>query len=365
MTGLRAEQFVSHQHDVIKHPFKTQIKMAKLLAGKAKGAVDLNDASELRDALRSFNPSDIPTSSKSAKNLLDLSQTLEDEINKEKTLKPKGDKKKIKDLEAFQTLVCARGYAISNELYPSAIQSDTRGSVESLEKGKAPTDPVQSSTELESKATEMDQAVDASNSMKFENKFERARQLGAAMGVTALMGVERVSAYVVGASGEPPRVMPPSSGRASMRRLFDFFERAECGGDAPIDGAVEAMLRRHRGRGMAIVISDFLTPASLARPFNLLYSAGLEIFALQVLGPTEIDPELTGDLRLVDSENGTTVDVSSIDELHGIYHEHREQLQEHVRRQSRTRNGRFLSISSEAPLDWVLFDLLQRQGWLK
>ena len=207
--------------------------------------------------------------------------------------------------------------------------------------------------------------VDASNSMKFENKFERARQLAAAMGVTALMGVERVSAYVVGASGEPPRVMPPSSGRASMRRLFDFFERAECGGDAPIDGAVEAMLRRHRGRGMAIVISDFLTPASLARPFNLLYSAGLEIFALQVLGPTEIDPELTGDLRLVDSENGTTVDVSSIDELHGIYHEHREQLQEHVRRQSRTRNGRFLSISSEAPLDWVLFDLLQRQGWLK
>ena len=207
--------------------------------------------------------------------------------------------------------------------------------------------------------------VDASNSMKFENKFERARQLAAAMGVTALMGVERVSAYVVGASGEPPRVMPPSSGRASMRRLFDFFERAECGGDAPIDGAVEAMLRRHRGRGMAIGISDFLTPASLARPFNLLYSAGLEIFALQVLGPTEIDPELTGDLRLVDSENGTTVDVSSIDELHGIYHEHREQLQEHVRRQSRTRNGRFLSISSEAPLDWVLFDLLQRQGWLK
>ena len=116
---------------------------------------------------------------------------------------------------------------------------------------------------------------------------------------------------------------------------------------------------------MAIVISDFLTPASLARPFNLLYSAGLEIFALQVLGPTEIDPELTGDLRLVDSENGTTVDVSSIDELHGIYHEHREPLQAHVRRQSRTRNGRFLSISSEAPLDWVLFDLLQRQGWLK
>jgi uncharacterized protein (DUF58 family) len=211
--------------------------------------------------------------------------------------------------------------------------------------------------------------VDGSSSMKFEGKFERACQLAAALGLTALMGVERISAYVVGQDGQPPVVMPPCSGRASMKRLFDFFERAECGGDAPIDAAVEAMLRRHRGKGLAIVLSDFLTPASLKRPFNLLYSAGLEIFALQVLGPTEIDPELsedlTGDLRLVDSEHGGTVDVSSIGELHGIYRDHRERLEEHVRRQCRMRNGRFLSISSQAPLDWVLFDLLQRQGWLK
>ncbi len=211
--------------------------------------------------------------------------------------------------------------------------------------------------------------VDGSSSMKFEGKFERACQLAAALGLTALMGVERISAYVVGQDGKPPVVMPPCSGRASMKRLFDFFERAECGGDAPIDAAVEAMLRRHRGKGLAIVLSDFLTPASLARPFNLLYSAGLEIFALQVLGPTEIDPELSedlaGDLRLVDSEHGDTVDVSSIGELHGIYRDHRERLEEHVRRQCRMRNGRFLSTSSQAPLDWVLFDLLQRQGWLK
>ncbi len=207
--------------------------------------------------------------------------------------------------------------------------------------------------------------VDASNSMEFEDKFTRACQLAAALGVTALMGIERVSAYIVGPDGRPPVVMPPASGRVSIQRLFDFFERAESGGDTPIDRAVESMLRRHRGNGLAIVISDFLTPTSLSRPFNLLYSAGLEIFALQVLGPTEIDPELTGDLRLVDSEHGGTVDVSSIGELHGIYAEHRQQLEDHVRRQCRMRNGRFVSISSEAPLDWVLFDLLQRQGWLK
>ena len=48
-----------------------------------------------------------------------------------------------------------------------------------------------------------------------------------------------------------------------------------------------------------------------------------------------------------------------------IYHDHRERLEEHVRRQCRMRNGRFLSVSADAPLDWILFDLLQRQGWLK
>ncbi len=207
--------------------------------------------------------------------------------------------------------------------------------------------------------------IDASSSMQVDGKFERARQLAAAFGLMGLMNVERVSAFACNHVGKEPVFLPPCTGRVSRRRLFDFLENIEGGGDFPINESVEAVLRRHRGRGIAIVLSDFLTFGDLERPLNMLFSAGLEVFAVQILAPGEIHPEITGDVRLIDCESGHSIDVSSAGDLLGIYEEHRAALEEELGILCRQRSGRFLSISSRDPLDWVLFDLLRRKGWVR
>jgi uncharacterized protein (DUF58 family) len=207
--------------------------------------------------------------------------------------------------------------------------------------------------------------IDASSSMMFEDKFLRARQLAAAFGVMGLLNVERVSVYSCNHVGTQPVLLPPCTGRASMKLLFEFLEGLEGGGDFPIEQAVEAVLRRHRGRGIAVLLSDFLTFGDLQRPMNMLFSAGLEVFAVQILSPTELDPEVTGDLRFIDSETGHTLDISSAGELLGIYHEHRETLQRGLEMLCRQRSGRFLAVGSRDPLEWVLFDLLRRRGWAR
>lgn len=207
--------------------------------------------------------------------------------------------------------------------------------------------------------------VDASTSMQFEEKFDRARQLAAAFGLMGLMNVERVSAYACNHQGREPLLMPPCTGRVSRRRLFDFLETIPAGGDFPIDQAVEAVLRRHRGRGIAVLLSDFLTFGDFERPLNQLFSAGLEIFAVQILSPSELNPEITGDIRFVDAENSQTLDISSAGDLLGIYHEHRLALEEELGILCRQRSGRFLSISSRDSLEWILFDLLRRKGWVR
>jgi uncharacterized protein (DUF58 family) len=207
--------------------------------------------------------------------------------------------------------------------------------------------------------------IDASSSMQFEGKFERAKQLAAAFGVMGLMSLERVSVYACNHEGKAPQRLPPSTGRVNMKRLFEFLEELEGGGDFPIEQAIETVLRHHRGRGIVVLLSDFLTMSELQRPLNMLFSAGLEIFALQILSPTEIDPEVTGDLRFIDCETGGTLDISSAGELLGIYQEHRLALEDELAMLCRQRSGRFLSLSSKDALDWVLFDQLCRQGWLR
>ena len=204
--------------------------------------------------------------------------------------------------------------------------------------------------------------VDASNSMLFEGKLELAQRLAAALGVLGLRGSEKVSVTVLGQ--QSPTRLPPSRGRASTAKFFAFLEHLQRGGEVPIEEGIELFLRRHTGRGVAVLFSDFLTGGDLRRAFNLLHSSGLEIFAAQILAPSELAPEATGDLRLVDSETSGSLDISSAGDLLALYHEYLEAHQAHLAGLCRQRQGKFLTISAAEPLEHVVFDVMRRKGWV-
>jgi len=207
--------------------------------------------------------------------------------------------------------------------------------------------------------------LDASSSMGFEGKLDRARQLAAAFGLMGLFGRERVSVYSFNDSGAAPNRLAPCVGRANMLKIFGFIERIEAGGDAPVEEGMESFLKHHAGRGVAVLLSDFLTFGDLTRAFNLIFGAGLEIFAVQILAPSEIDPDVTGDTRLVDCETEGNLDVSSAGDLLDLYQEYRISYERRLAVLCQQRSGHFLSISSQAPLEWVLFDLFPRRGWVR
>ena len=204
--------------------------------------------------------------------------------------------------------------------------------------------------------------VDASTSMEFEGKLDLAKRFAAAFGVLGLRGSEKVSVYVAGTgSGESLR---PTTGRASARKVFAFLEGIKGGGSQPIDAGIEALLRNHRGRGVVVILSDFLTAGDLRRSFNLLFNAGLEIFALQLLAPSELNPEITGDFRLVDSELDSTLDISNAADLLALYQEYRAAHEARLQSLCQQRSGRFLSLNAGEPFDRLFFEQLRKKGWV-
>jgi uncharacterized protein (DUF58 family) len=207
--------------------------------------------------------------------------------------------------------------------------------------------------------------VDVSASMRFEGKLERARQLAAAFGTLGLLNQERVSVYASHRTDSAPARLPPCRGRASLRRMFAFVEGLDASGDAPLERALEQLLKFHRGRGVCVILSDFLTFGDLKRGFNLLGAAGLEPFGIQILGPRELAPDVSGDVRLVDAETQHGLDVSSAADLLALYQEHRLGLEAELSLLCRRRSGRFLSVSSADTPETVLLDRLRRQGWIE
>ncbi len=207
--------------------------------------------------------------------------------------------------------------------------------------------------------------IDASASMQFEEKLARAKQLAAAFGLIGLQNNERVSIYASHQMEGAPDRLPPCRGRVSMRKMFEFIEKIEGRGDAPLEKAIESLLKYHTGRGVVMVLSDFLTFGDLKRGFNMLFATGLEPLGVQILGPQEIDPELTGDVRLVDSETQAAVDVSSAADLMSIYREYRLGLEAELTQLCQRRSGRFMSVSSAETLESLLFDQMRRRGWIQ
>jgi len=208
--------------------------------------------------------------------------------------------------------------------------------------------------------------IDASNSMMFEGKLELAKSLAAAYGVMGLYGNERVSVYVINESGQKmPTRFPPCAGRGNMRKLFHFLENVEGGGVSPIDKGIDDVLKFHKGKGIAVLLSDFLTFGDIKRGMNALFSAGLEICAIQVLSPAELNPDLNDDSRFIDSETDLNLDITAGGDLLSIYHEHKDDFINGLEEITRQRSGRFTSVSSDIDLSELIFDNLLRHGWVK
>ncbi len=206
--------------------------------------------------------------------------------------------------------------------------------------------------------------VDNSRSMDFENKFLRARQLGLALGFTGLLGGERVSMLATNPSEEFVSYQPPTRGRGNFPKLIAFMENLRCGGDTPPEEGIANLLKRHTGQGLAIVLSDYLSSGDMKRGFNRLFNAGLEPCAVHILGPAELDPEINGDVSLVDSELGNRIDISASSTLLQIYHDYLSGLQHQIETLCRQRSGRYVLADAGREPERILFETLRREGWL-
>ena len=206
--------------------------------------------------------------------------------------------------------------------------------------------------------------IDASASMRFEDKLARARQLAAAFAVMGLYASDKVSVWVAGGGGEARR-LEPVRGRASLRRAFAAIESvAVAAGAAPIDAAIDTVLKRHRGRGIIVVLSDFLTEGDLRHTLNRLFATALEPILMQILGPTELDPDVAGDVRFVDCETEQVLDVSAVGDLMTLYREHRLQFQRSLADWCAQRQGRFCTVNSDESVMQTVTEILLRKGWV-
>jgi uncharacterized protein (DUF58 family) len=218
--------------------------------------------------------------------------------------------------------------------------------------------------------------LDASESMTFgtPRKFDFARQIAGALGYVALCGFDRVSVIpfppmLNDPAADPAARLKESAARAALRSVrgrksaMQFFENLtllRSGGAADLNQSLRRGALEARQAGLAVVISDFLDPAGYESGLNALTGRGFQIDLVQILSPEEMAPTQFGDLRLVDSETGTTQEVTFGRYRLKAYQQTVRNYIQRLREHCQIRGINFFSVTSDTSLEDLLLKQLRK-----
>lgn len=205
--------------------------------------------------------------------------------------------------------------------------------------------------------------LDVSKSMDWgwPNKLEYGRRLAAALGYVVLAGLDRVAAAK---AGEGITTLGPIWGRRKARRLFEFFASGEAQGRTNLDATLARYVDTHPRPGLAIVISDLLSPSAQPGIRHLL-AHRYEVVVLHLLCPQEDNPPTAEGLRLIDRETGSSVDVYMDRHAVDLYQKRLSEWCAGLQTFCLRHNVSYQRLSSQTPLEQTLFGLLQSRGILR
>jgi uncharacterized protein (DUF58 family) len=192
-------------------------------------------------------------------------------------------------------------------------------------------------------------------------KFDCAAELALLLGYVALAAGDALSVqFSTGRTFGPRHGLPAF---ADLTRFIDDARAAAPNARLNLAGWLAAYAQRARP-GLCLLLSDFLDESRWQAGVTALGAAGLEVAALHVLSPDELDPSLSGDLRLTDVETGDAQEISVDESLLAAYQRRLQEWTAEVAAGCRRSGGRWLLVDSSQSPERIALHELRKAGWL-
>jgi uncharacterized protein (DUF58 family) len=205
--------------------------------------------------------------------------------------------------------------------------------------------------------------LDASRSMTFgePTKFNAAREAALALGFIGLNSQDAVFPVRL---GKLLRTLLPLRSRSAYGKFSAWMSSQEPAEVRPVATLVREFLHAAPRAGVAVLITDGLD-AELPRSIGLLAARGFEVWLIQVLSALEIDPDLEGDLKLIDSESGEEVDLTATEQVVAQYRHNLQRHNQALADACRKAGGHYALHQPERDLLRLVEGTLRAEGWLR
>jgi uncharacterized protein (DUF58 family) len=213
--------------------------------------------------------------------------------------------------------------------------------------------------------------LDSSGSMgyqspldKGDSKIDYARNLVAALSYLFLKQFDAVGLTLF--NDQVVQHIPPRSKASHLQHILHGLSTLSAKGVTQIESVLSGLAERLQGRGMLILVSDFLTrDQDIHKSLKLLRSRGLEVILFHVLHPDELNLPFEGDTVFESLEDDPTVGLDPID----IREEYQKAIQEKIDQLKKISNGLgvdYVFMDTSIPLQQALsYYLLKRKSLIK
>ena len=207
--------------------------------------------------------------------------------------------------------------------------------------------------------------IDASHSMRFGDpgKLTYAKQLAAALGFIGLTRADRVKIETLGASRR--NAGPVLRGRRSLWRMLDYLENLEAGQDVPLLEGVKNFCLRNSGKGILVLLTDLMDKSGYAAALRVLLAQRMDVYVLHVLSPEELQPTLSGDLRLIDCEDADVAEVTISRPLLTRYQRTLASFIDGAREYCTRRGMAYVLADTSQPVEQLVTSYLRERGLVR
>ena len=206
--------------------------------------------------------------------------------------------------------------------------------------------------------------LDTSGSMAWghPNKFDYARRVAAGLAYVALAHMDAANLMILNGRECVRWSRQSSASPAAMVRAINSLE---AGGTTNLDAALSSFGALGSHRGVAVLISDLLSPLGYQSGLERLSRMALRPVVIHLLSPEELSPTLEGDLELLDTETGDTVQVSIDWGLLRRYHRWLYEWLEEIEAFCSRRGITYLQVETTQSIEQLLLDRLRREKVLR
>jgi uncharacterized protein (DUF58 family) len=207
--------------------------------------------------------------------------------------------------------------------------------------------------------------IDNSLSMDFgtPTKLHYARQVAAALGFIGLVNMDRV---VIEAFNERlTQSLPAVRGRRSLFRMLDFLHKLEPAGPSNLRDSLKAFSLKSSGKGVVVLLTDLMDKGGYEEALRYLVARQFDIYVIQILSQEETDPEILGDLKLIDVEDGDEAEITVSSALIERYKKNLAAYQSSVQNYCNRRGITYLFTSNQVPFDRLVLTYLRQRGLVR